>query len=73
MIGIKPGQKSTTIDDVVWSVTPDGNQDSLERFPYLGAFVAASSASHKLTLYGPTDAVFKQRIAEHLSYWRRTK
>lgn len=56
MIDIKSGQKSTTIDDVIWSATPDGNPHSLERIPYLGAFVAASSASHKLTLYVPTDA-----------------
>jgi hypothetical protein len=55
MVDIKSGQKSTTIDDVVWSATPDGNPHSLERIPYLGAFVAASSASHKLTLYVPTD------------------
>lgn len=56
MIDIKSGQKSTAIDDVVWSATTDVIAHFLERISYLGAFVAASSTFHGPTLYVPTDA-----------------
>ncbi|KAJ5491822.1 hypothetical protein N7453_009919 [Penicillium expansum] len=50
MIDIKSGQKSTAIDDVVWSATTDVIAHFLERISYLGAFVAASSTFHGPTL-----------------------
>lgn len=56
MVNIKAGQESTDLSDVVWEATPGDNPHSLERIPYLGAFVAASSKPGKLTLYVPTDA-----------------
>lgn len=56
MVNIKSGKKSADLSDVVWEETPGGNPHSLERIPYLGAFVAASSDPGKLTLYVPTDA-----------------
>lgn len=56
MINIIAGQESTDKGDVIWHATPGDNPHSLERIPYLGAYVAASSDPGKLTLYVPTDA-----------------
>lgn len=55
MVDIKSGQKSTSLRDVVWEAFVGDNPHSLERIPYSGAFVAASSDPGKLTLYVPTD------------------
>jgi hypothetical protein len=49
-------KRSTNIDDVVWQASPEGNPHSIERIPYKGAFVVASSATNRLTVYVPEDA-----------------
>lgn len=56
MVNIIAEKESADLDDVVWQATPGDNPHSLERIPYLGAFVASSSSPGKLTLYVPTDA-----------------
>lgn len=47
--------RDTDISDVIWEASPEGNPHSIERIPYKGAFVVASSATNRLTVYVPED------------------
>ncbi|PLB44830.1 hypothetical protein P170DRAFT_315925, partial [Aspergillus steynii IBT 23096] len=57
VVDIQKGRARTGIQDILWGANVGGNPHALERIPYVGAFVAASSASHSLTLYAPTGRV----------------
>ncbi|KAL4733767.1 hypothetical protein BDV11DRAFT_199503 [Aspergillus similis] len=50
--------RDTNIDNVIWEATPtgdDGNPHSIERIPYVGAIVVASSHANELTVYAPEN------------------
>ena len=56
IINITNEKRSVTLDDdeVLWQATPGGNPHAIERIPYNGAIVVASSKTGRLTLYVPT-------------------
>ncbi|KAJ5102389.1 hypothetical protein NUU61_004611 [Penicillium alfredii] len=46
-------KRRTGLHDLIWQATPGDNPHALERIPYVGALVSASSTPGKLTLYAP--------------------
>ncbi|KAJ8099002.1 hypothetical protein POJ06DRAFT_125988 [Lipomyces tetrasporus] len=56
IVNISKEKRKTTPGDLMWQATPAGNPHAIERIPYNGASVVASSESGKLTLYVPQDS-----------------
>ncbi|KAI9044519.1 uncharacterized protein KD926_000430 [Aspergillus affinis] len=56
IVDIQKGRPRTGVPDVLWSAYTEGNPHAIERIPYVGGIVVASSASNELELYGPSDA-----------------
>ncbi|KAH8433740.1 uncharacterized protein LDX57_011374 [Aspergillus melleus] len=53
IVDIQKGRPRTGVQDVLWSAYTGGNPHAIERIPYVGGLVVASSQSHALTLYAP--------------------